>query len=37
MVMSFYLSPRYRVLLAGVFSQILCIGVARFAYTRCCR
>ncbi|MGM1053741.1 MAG: YbfB/YjiJ family MFS transporter [Pseudomonadota bacterium] len=27
------LSPRYRVLLAGVFSQILCIGVARFAYT----
>ncbi|WP_445156620.1 YbfB/YjiJ family MFS transporter [Halomonas sp. E14] len=33
MVMSFYLSPRYRVLLAGVFSQILCIGVARFAYT----
>ncbi|PWV75315.1 YbfB/YjiJ family MFS transporter [Halomonas sp. A11-A] len=28
-----FLSPRYRVLLAGVFSQILCIGVARFAYT----
>ncbi len=27
------LSPRYRVLLAGVFSQLLCIGVARFAYT----
>jgi len=27
------LSPRYRVLLAGVFSQILCIGVARFAFT----
>ncbi|MFY0991202.1 YbfB/YjiJ family MFS transporter [Halomonas sp. C05BenzN] len=26
-------SPRYRVLLAGVFSQLLCIGVARFAYT----
>lgn len=24
---------RYRVLLAGVFSQILCMGVARFAYT----
>ncbi len=33
MATSFYLSPRYRVLLAGVFSQILCIGVARFAYT----
>jgi predicted MFS family arabinose efflux permease len=33
MVTSFELSPRYRVLLAGVFSQILCIGVARFAYT----
>ncbi len=28
-----FLSPRYRVLLAGVFSQLLCIGVARFAYT----
>ncbi|WP_282041073.1 YbfB/YjiJ family MFS transporter [Halomonas alimentaria] len=27
------LSPRYRVLLAGLFSQLLCIGVARFAYT----
>src|SRR5690554_7633021 len=27
------LSPRYRVLLAGVFSQLLCIGIARFAYT----
>ena len=27
------LSPRLKVLLAGVFSQILCIGVARFAYT----
>lgn len=26
-------SQRYRVLLAGVFSQILCIGIARFAYT----
>lgn len=24
---------RYRVLLAGLFSQILCMGVARFAYT----
>lgn len=24
---------RFRVLLAGVFSQILCVGVARFAYT----
>ncbi|MGQ4880517.1 YbfB/YjiJ family MFS transporter [Billgrantia sp. LNSP4103-1] len=33
MATSFVLSPRYRVLLAGVFSQILCIGVARFAYT----
>ncbi|SFU53004.1 YbfB/YjiJ family MFS transporter [Halomonas korlensis] len=33
MATSFLLSPRYRVLLAGVFSQILCIGVARFAYT----
>lgn len=28
-----FLSPRYRVLLAGVLSQLLCIGVARFAYT----
>ncbi|MBB3190426.1 YbfB/YjiJ family MFS transporter [Halomonas cerina] len=27
------LSPRYRVLLAGLFSQLLCVGVARFAYT----
>ena len=27
------LSPRVKVLLAGVFSQILCIGIARFAYT----
>ncbi|WP_114418895.1 YbfB/YjiJ family MFS transporter [Marinospirillum perlucidum] len=27
------LSPRFKVLLAGVFSQILCIGLARFAYT----
>lgn len=27
------LSPRLKVLLAGVFSQILCIGIARFAYT----
>lgn len=27
------LSPRLRVLLAGVFSQILCMGLARFAYT----
>ncbi|MCC5882256.1 MAG: YbfB/YjiJ family MFS transporter [Halomonas sp.] len=33
MTASFDLPPRYRVLLAGVFSQILCIGVARFAYT----
>ncbi|WP_111415458.1 YbfB/YjiJ family MFS transporter [Billgrantia lactosivorans] len=33
MATSLDLSPRYRVLLAGVFSQILCIGVARFAYT----
>ncbi|MGM0986704.1 MAG: YbfB/YjiJ family MFS transporter [Pseudomonadota bacterium] len=33
MARSAFLSPRYRVLLAGVFSQILCIGVARFAYT----
>ncbi|MFW3615295.1 YbfB/YjiJ family MFS transporter [Billgrantia antri] len=33
MTASFALPPRYRVLLAGVFSQILCIGVARFAYT----
>ncbi|RUR36018.1 YbfB/YjiJ family MFS transporter [Vreelandella populi] len=24
---------RYKVLLAGVFSQLLCIGIARFAYT----
>ncbi|WP_253446634.1 YbfB/YjiJ family MFS transporter [Halomonas sp. Y3] len=28
-----FFSPRYRVLLAGVFSQLLCIGIARFAYT----
>lgn len=27
------LTPRLRVLLAGVFSQILCVGLARFAYT----
>ncbi|APE30662.1 MFS transporter [Halomonas aestuarii] len=33
MARPFPLSPRFRVLLAGVFSQILCIGVARFAYT----
>lgn len=33
MTATFDLPPRYRVLLAGVFSQILCIGVARFAYT----
>ncbi|MEQ6917716.1 YbfB/YjiJ family MFS transporter [Halomonas aquatica] len=33
MASCFPLSPRFRVLLAGVFSQILCIGVARFAYT----
>jgi predicted MFS family arabinose efflux permease len=33
MAKPFPLSPRFRVLLAGVFSQILCIGVARFAYT----
>ena len=26
-------SQRIRVLLAGVFSQILCVGIARFAYT----
>ncbi|MDR5875669.1 YbfB/YjiJ family MFS transporter [Halomonas sp. CUBES01] len=26
-------SQRFKVLLAGVFSQLLCIGVARFAYT----
>lgn len=26
-------SQRIRVLLAGIFSQILCVGVARFAYT----
>ncbi|BBI60597.1 MFS transporter [Vreelandella sulfidaeris] len=26
-------SQRFRVLLAGVFSQILCVGIARFAYT----
>lgn len=26
-------SQRFKVLLAGVFSQVLCIGVARFAYT----
>lgn len=26
-------TPRYRVLLAGLFSQLLCLGVARFAYT----
>ncbi|MDN7131878.1 YbfB/YjiJ family MFS transporter [Halomonas sp. MC140] len=26
-------SRRFKVLLAGVFSQILCVGVARFAYT----
>ncbi|CAM4085779.1 YbfB/YjiJ family MFS transporter [Vreelandella rituensis] len=26
-------SRRFKVLLAGIFSQILCIGVARFAYT----
>lgn len=26
-------SPRFKVLLAGGFSQILCIGIARFAYT----
>ncbi|WP_404473866.1 YbfB/YjiJ family MFS transporter [Vreelandella venusta] len=26
-------AQRFKVLLAGVFSQILCIGVARFAYT----
>lgn len=31
------LSPRYRVLLAGLFSQLLCVGVARFATRRCCR
>ena len=26
-------AQRFKVLLAGVFSQILCIGIARFAYT----
>lgn len=26
-------SQRFKVLLAGIFSQILCIGIARFAYT----
>ncbi|MGO1534767.1 MAG: hypothetical protein ACTHXW_11880, partial [Halomonas sp.] len=26
-------AQRFKVLLAGVFSQILCVGVARFAYT----
>ncbi|NWN84158.1 MAG: YbfB/YjiJ family MFS transporter, partial [Halomonas sp.] len=33
MAKPFLLSPRYRVLLAGLFSQLLCVGVARFAYT----
>ena len=33
MAKSIPLSPRYRVLLAGLFSQLLCIGVARFSYT----
>ena len=33
MAKSSLLSPRYRVLLAGLFSQLLCVGVARFAYT----
>ncbi|WP_027960733.1 YbfB/YjiJ family MFS transporter [Halomonas halodenitrificans] len=33
MATPFLLSPRYRVLLAGLFSQLLCVGVARFAYT----
>ncbi|MDW7748535.1 YbfB/YjiJ family MFS transporter [Halomonas sp.] len=33
MAQSPLLSPRYRVLLAGLFSQLLCVGVARFAYT----
>lgn len=26
-------AQRFKVLLAGVFSQILCVGIARFAYT----
>lgn len=33
MARPFSLSPRLRVLLAGLFSQLLCVGVARFAYT----
>lgn len=33
MAKSIPFSPRYRVLLAGLFSQLLCIGVARFSYT----
>ncbi|WP_299231441.1 YbfB/YjiJ family MFS transporter [uncultured Halomonas sp.] len=33
MAKPFLLLPRYRVLLAGLFSQLLCVGVARFAYT----
>jgi len=33
MAKSSLFSPRYRVLLAGLFSQLLCVGVARFAYT----
>lgn len=33
MAKTLLLSPRYRVLLAGLFSQLLCVGVARFAYT----